>query len=66
MTKTTYPGTDWEYILPVQAGFDPEKLNNAKRWLDDNVGEPVQGGLEGYRVVIVRGGRIVPTSAVAR
>ena len=59
MTKTTYPGADWEYVSPVQAGFDPEKLNDAKRWLDDNVGEPAQGSPDGYRVVIVRGGRIV-------
>ena len=70
MTETTYPGTDWEYISPIQAGFNPEKLNNAKRWLDDNVGKSVQVGhfpvmpkyrndLEGYRVVIIRGGRIV-------
>ena len=53
MTKATYPGINWEYISPVEAGFHPEKLNRAKRWMDDRVGE------EGYRVVIVRGGRIV-------
>ena len=53
MTNVTYPGTDWETVLPVEAGFAPEKLNQAKTWLDDNTGEDT------YRAVVVRGGRIV-------
>ncbi len=49
-----YPDATWERIAPVTAGFDPEKLANAKRWLEDHVDEG-----ECYRALIVRGGRIV-------
>ena len=50
---TTYPGRDWENISSAEAGFDPDKLDQAREWLDDNAGD------KAYRVVIVRGGRIV-------
>ena len=49
----TYPGKDWEHISSTEAGFDPEKLDQAREWLDDEAGDTA------YRVVIVRGGRIV-------
>jgi CubicO group peptidase (beta-lactamase class C family) len=49
----TYPGKDWEHISSAEAGFDPEKLDQAREWLDDEAGDTA------YRVVIVRGGRIV-------
>jgi CubicO group peptidase (beta-lactamase class C family) len=49
----TYPGVQWDCILPREAGFDSGKLDFAKRWLDDNVGSGR------YRVVIVRYGRLV-------
>lgn len=53
MTAKVYPGTEWARISPDQAGIDPEKLDGAKRWLDDRVEEGR------YRVAIVRGGRLV-------
>ena len=49
----TYPGIKWNCILASEAGFDSGKLEGAKRWLDDRVGNGK------YRVVIIRGGRIV-------
>lgn len=54
MTATTFPNAQWEHIAPAEAGFDPEKLNAAHRWLDERAGS---GGR--YRAVIVRGGRMV-------
>ncbi len=53
MSTITFPDTNWERIGPAEAGFDPDKLARAKHWLADNVGD------RHYRVVIVRGGRIV-------
>lgn len=58
MKTTVYPGETWERVAPVDAGFDPEKLDAVKRWLDARViEEPYRD--HGYRVVIVRGGRVV-------
>jgi len=53
MTETTYPGARWARIPPGEADFDIEKFEGAKRWLDGRVGDGR------YRVVIVRGGRVV-------
>ena len=53
MTETTYPGARWARIPPGEADFDIEKFDGAKRWLDERVGDGR------YRVVIVRGGRVV-------
>jgi CubicO group peptidase (beta-lactamase class C family) len=53
LSTTIYPGTEWENISPSEAGFDPEKLKDAKCWLDERVGNGR------YRVVIIRGGRLV-------
>ncbi len=53
MSTTIYPGTEWENISPREAGFDPEKLEVSKRWLDERV------GIGRYRVVIIRGGQLV-------
>jgi CubicO group peptidase (beta-lactamase class C family) len=49
----TYPGVEWNCILPSEAGFDSGKLDSAKRWLDHRVGNGK------YRVAIIRGGRLV-------
>jgi hypothetical protein len=48
-----YPGEEWSKIPPHEAGFDPSKLDLAKDWLEKRVGDGR------YRVVIVRGGRLV-------
>jgi CubicO group peptidase (beta-lactamase class C family) len=53
MTTTIYPGTEWSRALPAEAGFDPDRLDKARQWLDDHVGDGR------YRVVIVRGGQVV-------
>lgn len=53
MAEATYPGVEWERAEPEEAGFDAAKLADARRWLDGSSGEAR------YRVVIVRGGRVV-------
>jgi CubicO group peptidase (beta-lactamase class C family) len=53
MTTTTFPGEDWDLLSPTEAGFDPDKLAAAQRWMQDSAGE------RPYRVAIVRGGRLV-------
>lgn len=53
MLTSTYPGLEWTRILPSEAGFDPIKLTDAKCWLNKRVGDTH------YRVVIIRGGRLV-------
>ena len=52
-TSLIYPGTEWEPITTREAGFDPEKLDGVKRWLDDKV------GTGRYRIAIVRSGCLV-------
>jgi CubicO group peptidase (beta-lactamase class C family) len=53
VSSTIYPGTEWVPITPGEAGFDAKKLDVAKHWLDNNVGNGR------YRVVIVRSGCLV-------
>lgn len=53
MAAKIYPDSVWATIAPVEAGVDPLKLEAAKRWLEENVGDGH------YRVVIVRGGYVV-------
>lgn len=53
MTATVYPGAEWARVSPAEAGFDPEKLEAAKNWLDSHIGD------DRYRVIIVCGGRLV-------
>ncbi len=53
MNLRTYPGAEWRLVSPDEAGLHPGKLNDARRWLDDRVDDGR------YRVVIVRGGRLV-------
>jgi CubicO group peptidase (beta-lactamase class C family) len=53
VTATVYPDTAWAVGSPAEAGFVPRKLRRAKRWLDRRARR------KRYRVVIVRGGRIV-------
>ena len=48
-----YPGEEWNKIPPHEAGVDPAKLDSAKVWLDKHSGD------RRYRVVVVRGGRLV-------
>jgi CubicO group peptidase (beta-lactamase class C family) len=52
---TVYPGTEWETISPASAGFDPAKLEAARRWQHERARDP---RYETYRTVIVRGGRV--------
>ena len=35
VTEKTFPGSEWAYIPPVDAGFDPEKLEAAHRWQEE-------------------------------
>ncbi len=51
--KKVFPAKAWERLAPAAAGFNPEKLNRARRWLDEH------SRSRGYRFVLVRGGRIV-------
>ena len=53
ISTATYPGVKWSCLSPSEAGFDSGKLKGAKRWLDNRVGNGK------YRIVIIRGGRIV-------
>jgi CubicO group peptidase (beta-lactamase class C family) len=53
MVEDTYPGANWERMTPSDAGMDAEKLAQAGKWLED------QADGEGYRAVVVRGGRVV-------
>lgn len=55
MTSTIYPDDRWERVSPADVGLDPEKLDAAKRQLDDAVAQ-TEGG--GYRVVIIRHGQL--------
>ena len=48
-----FPQHEWETVAPAEAGFNPEKLGQARQWLDDHTGD------RPYRMVIVRGGRLV-------
>ena len=50
-----YPVPSWDRWSPTAAGFDPHKILAAKQWLDDQA-KPTKTP---YRVVIVRGGKIV-------
>lgn len=48
-----FPGPEWARAAAADVGMDAAKLEEARRWLESRVGE------ERYRVVIVRGGRVV-------
>ncbi|MEZ4683862.1 MAG: serine hydrolase domain-containing protein [Caldilineaceae bacterium] len=51
---TTFPTEQWQSIGAAEAGFDPQKLTTIAANLRENA------GAEGrYRVVIVRGGRLI-------
>jgi CubicO group peptidase (beta-lactamase class C family) len=58
MTANTlaFPGAQWERVAPADAGMDPAKLDEAKQRL---VRDAEGSGDSRYRVVIVRGGRLV-------
>jgi CubicO group peptidase (beta-lactamase class C family) len=49
----TFPGLDWARISADQAGFSGEGIVKVKTWLDEHP-KP-----EDYRLVVVRGGRVV-------
>jgi CubicO group peptidase (beta-lactamase class C family) len=53
MEKKVFPKQDWETISAADAGFNAQKLDQAKQWLDAHVEK------DHCRVVIVRGGRLV-------
>jgi CubicO group peptidase (beta-lactamase class C family) len=53
MRTDTFPRERWEAIAPADAGFDGEKLEKVRKWLNHHAGD------KGYRFVIVRGGRLV-------
>lgn len=54
MDNSNYPNSTWKSLAPEQAGFDPQKLELARCWVDKWV------GTEGrYRIVVVRKGRMV-------
>ncbi|MBD3185123.1 serine hydrolase [Candidatus Poribacteria bacterium] len=48
-----YPEDEWEKVSPPDAGFDPQKLEKAKQWLDENVEKDY------YRVVVIKDGQLV-------
>ncbi len=53
MNTIVYPNIEWARVSPADAGIDLEKLERARRFLDDNIPD------NRYRVVIVRGGHVV-------
>ncbi len=53
MEAIAYPSKTWDTIPSAEAGIDPETLEAARIWMRDAAGE------QPYRVVIVRGGRLV-------
>jgi len=53
MTTKVYPEQNWETISPVDAGFNQEKLDKVKQWIDTHVEK------NHCRFVIVRNGRLV-------
>ena len=53
MGTIIYPGDQWDAIPPDDAGLDPDTLGAARSWMVQAAGE------RPYRVVIVRGGRLV-------
>jgi CubicO group peptidase (beta-lactamase class C family) len=53
MRKDVFPEQQWETISPAESGFQPDKLDLAKEWLHDHLGD------QSYRLVIIRGGRLV-------
>lgn len=53
MASMTFPKDNWETVPPDEAGFDSDRLNKAKVWLDERVAD------RKYRFAIVRGGKLV-------
>lgn len=53
MRIKVFPKRSWETAAPMEAEFNPEKLNEARLWLDKHMGD------KPYRFVIVRSGRLV-------
>jgi len=51
--KTVFPGKEWEQVEPEDAGMDADTLEAARKWHQDQAGDSP------YRIVIVRGGRMV-------
>jgi CubicO group peptidase (beta-lactamase class C family) len=52
-TGRVFPSTDWEVRPPEALGFDEERLERARRHIDE------AAGTSPYRVVVVRGGYLV-------
>jgi CubicO group peptidase (beta-lactamase class C family) len=53
---STFPGEAWGWRDPEDAGFDPAKLDAARRWMDEQASRGEDGR---YRVVVVRGGQLI-------
>jgi CubicO group peptidase (beta-lactamase class C family) len=53
MDTTAYPNYEWRQVSPTDVDVDLEKLERARRFLDDNIPD------NRYRVVIVRGGHVI-------
>ncbi len=51
--ESVFPGDEWEQAEPEEVGIGADKLEAVRRWYEDEVGE------NPFRVVIVRGGRMV-------
>jgi hypothetical protein len=52
-TSPSYPGKHWLRVSASEVGFNLTKLNLVKKWLDKRAKN------FRYRVVIIRGGRLV-------
>lgn len=53
MSDGSFPGPAWDFAEPAEAGMEPDALEAARTWLEEAAGE------RPYRIVAVRGGRIV-------
>jgi CubicO group peptidase (beta-lactamase class C family) len=51
-----FPDAEWPIRAPGEAGFDPNKLEAARQWLEDRSRQRENGR---YRAVIVRGGYLI-------
>ena len=52
LDREIYPEKEWDYLSPKDAGLDEKKLDRARAYMDQNCGD------KGYRVVVLRGGKV--------
>ena len=48
-----FPGNEWAQAAPEDVGLDAQRLEDARRWMDEHTDE------RGYRFLIVRDGYLV-------